>query len=1011
MRSSIWFAAALALGAGPGQGASLIKVPPGFVVERVAEPPLVEHPVMACFDDRGRLFVCESAGLNLKAEELLKQLPDRILRLEDTDGDGRFDRRTVFADRMSFPQGVLWHDGALYTASPPSIWRLEDSDGDGVADKRQEIVTKFGFTGNAADIHGPVLGPDGRIYWADGRHGHHIERSDGALLEGKAARIFRARPDGREVEVLCGGGMDNPVEIAFTSEGEALVTVAILISRPARIDAIIHAVEGGAWPHSAAVLGEFKKTGDLLPAMTELGWVAPAGLMRHRSGAFGPDYRDNFFSALFNTHRVQRHVVERQGATFRSRNEDFLVSSDPDSHFTDVLEDADGSMIVVDTGGWFRIGCPTSQIAKPEIRGAIYRVRREGAPRPEDPRGLKADWSRPETLLDDPRFAVRDRALREVARNGSVEALRKPLASPSARERRNAVWALTRIDAPEARALVRGVLSDQEQGVRHAAVRSAGLHRDAGARDRLMEIVRADGRPEIRREAATALGRIGHRVAVPALLEALRPGGDRFLEHALIYSLILLRDREALVGALGDGGHNVRRGALIALDQMDGGNLTQDMVTPLLDPSDPALQQAALGVITSRPDWAREVTALTARWLEQPALEARARENLQGVLVAFARDAAIQDLAAKALRRAGTPAETRLLVLESMARAPLDRLPPTWLAEARWSLDHAEERVARQAVATLRASGSGEFDEALLRLARDGAHSIELRVEAAAAAAPRVARLERPLFDLLAGAMAPDRPPLLRLAAAEALGRAGHEDAQLNLLSARLAAAGALEVPKLLPAYEKSRNGEVGKRFVAALGKSPGLASLAPEALMSSLKSFPLEIRESAKALLAKLEVDAGAQKARLDGLEPLLREGDAARGREVYLGSKGGCSACHAVAGQGGRVGPDLTKIGSIRSGRDLLESTVFPSASFARGYEPYILRTKDGQVHGGIIARETPEAIYLYTTERAEMRISRSSIEVMQASRVSVMPQGLDAQLSRAELADLVAYLSSLR
>src|SRR5262249_15789636 len=105
--------------------AAPFTVPPGFVVERVAGPPLVEHPVMACFDDRGRLFVAESAGQNLKAEQLLTQLPNSIRLLEDTKGAGVFDKSTVFADKMTFPMGVLWHDGALYTCSPPSLWKLE----------------------------------------------------------------------------------------------------------------------------------------------------------------------------------------------------------------------------------------------------------------------------------------------------------------------------------------------------------------------------------------------------------------------------------------------------------------------------------------------------------------------------------------------------------------------------------------------------------------------------------------------------------------------------------------------------------------------------------------------------------------------------------------------------------------------------------------------------------------------------------------------------------------------
>ena len=107
--------------------------------------------------------------------------PDVIRCLEDTDGDGRFDRSTVFADRLTYPQGVLWHDGAVYTASPPSLWRLEDTDGDGVADRRTELVTGFPFTGIADDLHGPCLGPDGRLYWGVGRFDYAIRKPGGPV--------------------------------------------------------------------------------------------------------------------------------------------------------------------------------------------------------------------------------------------------------------------------------------------------------------------------------------------------------------------------------------------------------------------------------------------------------------------------------------------------------------------------------------------------------------------------------------------------------------------------------------------------------------------------------------------------------------------------------------------------------------------------------------------------------------------------------------------------------------
>src|SRR6185503_16956345 len=423
-----------------------IKVPDGFVVEKIAGSPLVERPIMACFDEQGRLYVGDSAGVNLRFEDLLKGPPHRMVRLEDTDGDGKFDKSVVVADRLTFPMGALWYRGALYVCAPPSVWKLTDTDGDGVVDKREELVTRFGSNGNAADIHGPFLGPDGWFYWTDGRHGHSIDRPDGSRMQGSAARVFRCRPDGSQIEVVCGGGMDNPVEVAFTEEGEPLVTCALFLSQPKRVDVIFHAVEGGVFPYHECVR-EFKRTGDLLPSVVDVGWVAPSGLLRYRSGTFGKEYADTFFSAQFNTHKVQRHVIERDGATFRGRNEEFLMSSNPDFHPTDVLEDADGSLIVIDTGGWFRIGCPTSRIDKPQIKGGIYRVRRTGAPRVEDPRGTKIAWDKPTPeLLDDPRFAVRDRAIDLCA---DPAALR----SPSARLRQNAVWALARRGVPSRDAL------------------------------------------------------------------------------------------------------------------------------------------------------------------------------------------------------------------------------------------------------------------------------------------------------------------------------------------------------------------------------------------------------------------------------------------------------------------------------------------------------------------------------------------------------------------------------
>jgi len=994
------------------------RLPAGFVAEKVAGPPLVNHPVMAGFDEHGRLYVAETAGRNLRVDDLLRERPNRIVRLTDSKGTGRFDQSSVFADNMTFPMGALWYRGGLYACAHPSLWRLEDPDGKGVAGKRTELVSRFGSNGNAADIHGPFLGPDGWLYWTDGRHGHEIKQADGRTLQGKAARIFRCRPDGSGVERVCGGGMDNPVEIAFTAEGEALATVDILIGSPSRNDAIIHCIEGGVFPYYLPVLGEFKRTGPLLPPVTFLGWVAPSGLMRYQGTALGREYEGNLFSTQFNTHKVVRHILERQGATFRTRDEDFLTSDNADFHPTDILEDADGSLLVIDTGGWFRIGCPTSQIAKPEIKGGIYRIRRRDAARIEDPRGLRLDWSKPASAelvqrLDDPRPSVRERAIHALREQGvaAVPALAAVLSKASSTAlRRNAVWALSGIDGDPARSALRLALDDREFSVRLAATHAVGLWRDRAALARLRELV-LDDQPAVRREAAMALGRLRDAQAVPSLLESSSREGDRFLEHALIYALIEIADRDATLAGLRDKRPAVRRAALLALDQMDNGNLTAELVGPLLDTDDADLQQTILDVVASRPVWAGVVVPYFRQALAQPSVPAQRRPLLLTALTRLARDSAVQTLIGEALQRSETAPDVLRLLLEVVSQAGGDKLPPDWLEGLRRHLDSGDPQIRYQTVVTLRSRGVNTCDDRLQQLASDTRQAPELRVLALATLAPRLPEIKAEYFELLCSRLQPDLPPLDRLAAAEALGQCRLSDTQLLVLCAALARCGALELPPLLSPFATRQDAAVGRRLVQTLAESPALPSLSAERLVKVLERYPEEVRQAAGPLFKRLAQDLDKQKARLAELEPVLQGGSSQRGRAVFFGTKAVCSACHMVQGHGGRVGPELSKIGAIRTGRDLLEAIIFPSASIVRGYESYLVQTHSGRQVTGLISRETADSLFLINAERHEVRIARSDVDSIQPSKLSLMPQGIDGQLTRQELGDLIAFLQGLK
>lgn len=1001
----------------PEQILKLIHVPEGFTVELVAAAPLVEHPVMADFDERGRLFVAESAGMNLKAADLLKDPPSCIRLLEDTQGAGRFDKATTFADKMVFPQGVCWVDGALYTASPPSLWQLRDTKGAGIADQRREIVTSFGFTGNAADIHGPVRGPDGYLYWCDGRHGHHIAFPDGKVSEGLAARIFRCRPDGSGVEVVCGGGMDNPTKIAFTAEGEALCGVNLIHSKPKRIDGIIYALEGANFPYYQKCVDEFKTTGPLFEPVDNLGWVAVSGIVRNRGSGLGEAYRDNLFSCQFNPHRVQRHIVQRDGAGFHITHEDFLTCSHPDFHPTDIIEDADGSLILVNTGGWFRIGCPNSQIAKPDVKGAIYRIRRIDAPRVDDPRGLKLAWETMKPaelvrLLDDPRIFVQDRAIARLAklRAESIPELKTVLEnSPSENARRNAVWAMTRINSAEVSAPIRAALADKSPSVRQSAVSSIALRRDADATSQLMGLITSDT-PPIRREAATALGRIGRHDAVPALLAALKAGNDRFLEHAVIFALIRLDDRDATLKALSDANPIVRRGALIALDQMDHGGLTPSLVSPLLASPEPVLQSTAAQVIARHSDWGSAMEGYFRQSLARGGLSDVQREELKQQITAFIASPGIEALVVQGLHDTQTPVQMRVLLLEAIAQASVNPSAKPWADEIAFCIDDASERVARQAVLIARAAPENFFRK-LFTVIDNNQRSPELRIEASIDVAPVLLKLPASIFELLLESLQPGKPALLRAAAADAMGRAHLAADQQIKLTATLGTAGPLEMPGLLAAFEHGTDPDVGKKLVAAIERSPASRNLRPELVMQALASYPPEVQQAAEPLLKRLSGDVLQQKAHLDALGSALAGGDALRGRELFFGNKATCSACHAVADEGAHVGPDLSKIGAIRTSRDLLESIVYPSASFARGYEPYLVKTRDGDVLSGVINQQTADAIYLVTGPRDVKRIARSNIVDLRQGTVSIMPQGFDTQLTGQELADLIAFLGSLK
>ena len=938
-----------------------IQLPDGYTAEVVAAPPLVQHPIMATVDDRGRLFVGDSSGVNLNKAGLEKELPHRVLMLEDTNGDGIYDKSTVFADRMTFPQGCAWLDGSLYVMSPPGLWKLTDTTGSGTADKREMIVSGFDFTGNAADVHGPFVHPNGRLYWCHGRKGHDVLDKDGKpVRKGLASGIWSCQPDGSDVQMHCGGGMDNPVKIDFTPDGEILGTVNIFFSQP-RGDCIVHWLRGGVYPHMGTAVAEFKRTGDLLPPVFNFGHVAVSGCTFYRSGALNPDWRGNLFVTHFNTQRVTRMEVERAGASYKVTPREFLKIQNPDVHITDVLEDRDGSLLVVDTGGWFRAGCPSSLVAKPDIAGAIYRIRPKGA-----------------LVKSEPWGGARVREVWQSARSGDGKKLTGLLADPDATIAHAAANALASLAKPEA-----------ETELAHALT-----HADAG----------------VRLAAAHALGTLPKLSAhtESALLHLLEGEVERPLEHQAMFALLRAGHGEAMNVALHDAAKPaLQRRALILLDQMDASPLAASDVLPLLDAKNSPLAEAAADILAARKEWTAQAADHLVAWIRAGPVSPERLALTERIAKPRTADPAMQPIVTALLESADAGARRTAWNLIASASG----LPPDvkWITPLKTALGKASPGdlpLLLDAIGKLR---TGEFADALRALAADEKRPLTLRHKALSAGLKSGAALSDEDFTFLLRVLGGDASVSSRIEAARLLGGAKLTKPQLAHVAPSIATLGPLELREVLRAFRRA-DLEIGTLLANALKSAASLASLQESEIRTLFSGYPPEAYMILMPALRDLAAEDDARRRSLDTLPALVTaKGIAAEGRKVFETGKGTCVVCHRIGETGGLVGPNLSAIGQIRTERDLLESILFPSATIVREFEPVAIDTAGGESLLGVIRKQTTDTVVLTDAAGLEHTVARNQITAMHTLPGSLMPAGLERTVSQQELLDLVAYLRS--
>ena len=974
---------------------------------------------MAC-DEQGRLYVTDSSGDNSRGPEQLKRRSHRIRRLEDTDGDGVFDRSTLFADRMMLPEGSMWLDGSLYVAAPPSIWKLTDTDDDGVADHREEWFEGKTLTGCANDLHGPYRGPDGWIYWCKGAFAEQrYERPGRKPFVTRAAHIFRRRPEGGPVEAVMTGGMDNPVDVAFLPNGERFFTTTFLQHpRDGKRDGIIHAIYGGVYGKFHSVLDDHPRTGGLMPVMTHLGAAAPCGLTTYSSTVFGEDYENNLFATLFNLHKVTRHVLRPSQGSYESVDSDFLVSNHLDFHPTDVIEDADGSLLVCDTGGWYKICCPTSQLAKSDVLGAIYRVSREAAPKIKDPRGQWIEWTtlppnRILPFLRDSRPVVKERAIDELARRGeqAIPHLTGALHDRNPSHATSAAWTLTRIDHESARAAVRKAIGHPDVTVRRAAIHSVSVWRDRGALSlvtgRLME-------PSTCRVAAEALGRIarpGDTGAITALLRASAVAEDRATQHSLTYALIEMGDLEGLRLASRDL-VNARAlpTALIARRELSDSSIGERDLIRLFGTSDAELFATACA-------FASRQSSPSAKLVES-SLESLLREPSDARIGAFANTSGsvFGRAAFTRLLSNHDSAKHLRLGLDVVARAKIERPDPAWIDALLEGLRHPE--IAGDCLERLGSWNlSGDRRASLMKrsigIFDDPSMPTSLRLTALAALPGGLTPELAKHWPFVLAQLDRSRPIVDRDSAASTVERATLDESMRAALIRALPTISPLEIErafKVLAASDKKHT-ETHRALAETLLDAPAAAAISEAEFREWLKSLSPDTQTLAHRVLDRIAPGRLEQKRRLEKIARELPAGDVRRGQLVFHDEKAACIACHALGYLGGRVGPDLTRIGRIRKELDLLEAVLYPSSSFVRSYEPMTVVTKTGRAINGIVRDRSKGHVEIVTGAKSLERIATTDVLEIRPSKTSIMPAGLTEQLTPQQIADLIAFLRASR
>jgi quinoprotein glucose dehydrogenase len=1036
-------------------------LPDNLVASVFADVSMVMNPVALCFDPQGRLYVAETHRWHKFAENqgvfdnrtrrwwvaedlaststadrlamytrweskfplaAYREHSEKIIRLVDTDGDGKADERSVFADGFNDPLdgpgiGLIHGHEQIYYTCIPHLWALKDADDDGVAETRSSLQegfgTRVGISGH--DMHGLIWGPDGKLYFSIGDRGYTLKTKDGRTLRDElgGGAVFRCDPDGDNLEPFY-TGLRNPQELAFDQFGN-LFTVD---NNMGRVDKsrLNYIMEGGdtGWSTGHQQFVEFRKDVGFDDFSGTSAWEAerlwdlqhegqrawilppvahitngPSGLVFNSGQSFGERYHHRFFVCDFRGGASRTFIrafgVEPKGAGF-----DIV---DPHTFYggiacADIDIGPDGKMYLADYAG---TGATTLDA------GNIVTI--------HDPDAIK-NWN-PGGGLYSEHLQERLRAQFEIVMGcGILDCTPKLIEAAKQTKHRFArlhgIWGLGQLRMANA---IRPYISDPDLEVRHAAIQTLGNLGDKVSGPDIHKAL-IDNSARVRAAAAIALGKLQHTDALPTLIALIEANADRdpFLRHGLVMALAGIGPETAAHSAH----RSVRLAALLAYRK-----LRSPQVANFLSDADPfivaeaatACNDLLLGLEAladirpenaTRMDWVR---ILNANYRLGTVDHARAILAIAAnpVVPEGAQLDAIWFLGHWGAETGLDPSVGRIRPIATERPAIVDAVRDDLLA----LLKTAKGKVRAQAT---RLAGKLEIPldpASLIATLRDTASGLDVRLEVMSQLATKKPADIATVFHGLTR----DPDASIRHAALQAL--ADVDPALATVTVKRFIDAKDLRERQAgFRALGHIQHPEATKRLLAALAN---LANGSIQAGVALEVYEACKLRKEPEIVDALATYNAGLAENPLGAFSLALQGGDGKAGKEIIdAGGLGQCLVCHKIKGKGGDAAPDLSKIG-LRDRAYLLESLIVPQAKIAPGFGISSFNLKDGAIVAGTILTETAASITVRAPDGSDTTIAVANIAT-RTPPVSAMPP-MGQLLSKQDIRHIVAYLAGLK